>query len=117
MKYCFICYPKCSTCAKARDFLNAKKVDFAERNIATGHPTEAELAKWIKLSSLPMKRFFNTSGMRYRDERLSERLPGMSEAEQLKLLASDGMLVKRPLLIGEDGSVRVGFKLPEWENL
>ncbi len=117
MKYRFLCYPKCSTCRKAEELLKSRNARYCVRDITTERPTEAELRQWVAASGLPLKRFFNTSGLVYRAERLSERLPGMSEAEQFQLLASDGMLVKRPLLIGDDGSVRVGFRADEWATV
>ncbi len=117
MAYLFICYPKCSTCRKAEEFLKSSGIEYRVRDISVENPTIDELRRWTAAGGLPLKRFFNTSGLIYRAERLSERLPGMSEEEQLKLLASDGMLVKRPLLIGPDGSVRVGFRPEEWNGL
>jgi arsenate reductase len=110
----FICYPRCSTCAKARVWLNEHGVAYTERDIKEHNPTEDELRSWHAQSGLPLKRFFNTSGMIYRDLQLSERLPTMTESEQFTLLATDGMLVKRPLLVG-DNFVLVGFKEKEWE--
>ena len=111
----FICYPKCTTCQKARKWLQAKGITFEERHIKDQNPTAEELALWCSRSGLPLKRFFNTSGMGYRTLNLKERLPEMSQEEQLALLASDGMLVKRPLLVGE-GFVLVGFREKEWEE-
>ena len=98
----FVCYPKCSTCAKARKWLEEQEISFEERDIKTDNPTEAELRDWHRRSGLPLKRFFNTSGLQYKALGLKDRLPEMSEDEQYALLATDGMLVKRPLLIGED---------------
>lgn len=109
----FIEYPKCSTCQKAKKHLETAKVTFEDRHIVENPPTEAELAEWIKRSGYPVKKFFNTSGMKYRDLGLKEKLPTMSEEEQIRLLASDGMLVKRPLLV-EDDRILVGFKVAEW---
>lgn len=109
----FICYPKCSTCQKAKKWLEEKGVDFEERHIKDDKPSVEELRAWHKESGLPLKRFFNTSGLLYKELQLKEKLPAMSEEEQLALLATDGMLVKRPLLIG-DGFVLVGFKEAEW---
>ncbi|MGI6151111.1 MAG: arsenate reductase family protein [Christensenellales bacterium] len=109
-----ICYPKCTTCAAARNWLKDRGIDYTERNIKSAPPTFEELSDWVAQSGLPLKRFFNTSGIAYRALRLKDRLPGMSEDKQLRLLASDGMLVKRPLLVG-DGFVLVGFKPKEWE--
>ena len=110
----FICYPKCTTCQKARKWLDANGVAYDERHIKDNNPTIDELKVWHKQSGLPLKRFFNTSGLQYKALNLKEKLPAMSEEEQFKLLASDGMLVKRPLLIG-DGFVLVGFKEDEWQ--
>ena len=109
----FICYPKCTTCQKARKWLEEHKVKYTERNIAADNPTYEELKTWHEKSGLPLKRFFNTSGMIYREMQLKDKLPSMSQEEQLKLLATDGMLVKRPLLIAKD-RVLVGFKEAEW---
>ena len=117
MSYLFICYPKCSTCRKAEEFLKERGIAYRFRNIVEERPAAGELAKWIAASGLPVRRFFNTSGMLYRAGKLSERLPGMSDAEKIELLASDGMLVKRPLLVGDDGSVRDGFRPEEWADL
>lgn len=110
----FVCYPKCSTCQKAKGFLEAAGVDFVQRDIKTENPTKEELRLWWQTSGLPLKRFFNTSGLQYKALGLKERLPSMSEEEQLDLLATDGMLVKRPLLVGE-GFVLAGFRQTEWE--
>ena len=110
----FICYPKCTTCQKARKWLDANGVACDERHIKDNTPTIDELKVWHKQSGLPLKRFFNTSGLQYKALNLKEKLPAMSEEEQFKLLASDGMLVKRPLLIGDD-FVLVGFKEDEWQ--
>lgn len=112
----FICYPKCSTCKKARKWLEEKEIGFDERDIKENRPTRKELAKWHKASGLPLRRFFNTSGMLYRELQLKDKLPNMSEDEMLDLLATDGMLVKRPLLITDD-AVLVGFKQAEWEEI
>ena len=110
----FICYPKCTTCQKARKWLDSNDVAYDERHIKDNNPTVDELKAWHKQSGLPLKRFFNTSGLQYKALNLKEKLPAMSEEEQFKLLASDGMLVKRPLLIGDD-FVLVGFKEEEWQ--
>ena len=110
----FLCHPTCSTCAKARAFLDGRSLSYTERDIRDPNPTAEELAEWAARSGLPLKKFFNTTGMLYRSQNLKERLPAMSEAEQLALLATDGMLVKRPLLIGDD-FVLVGFRPKEWE--
>lgn len=109
----FICYPKCSTCQKAKKWLEAKNQAFDFRDIKTENPTEAELRKWHTASGLPLKRFFNTSGIPYRELHLKDKLPTMSEDEQYALLATNGMLVKRPLLVADD-FVLVGFKEAEW---
>ena len=104
----FICYPKCSTCKKVRESLLAQGVEFTERDIKLDNPTEAELREWHAKSGLPLRRFFNTSGQLYKSLNLKERLDDMSEDEQYALLASDGMLVKRPILLTDDGRVLVG---------
>lgn len=111
----FICYPRCSTCKKARLWLKERGIDFDERDIKLENPSKEELEKWHKMSSLPLKRFFNTSGVQYRALGLKDRLPQMSEEEQLRLLASDGMLVRRPLLISDKFAL-AGFKEAEWEE-
>jgi arsenate reductase len=116
MKYQFICYSRCSTCAKAKKWLEANNIEFDERPIKEDNPTEDELREWIPKSGYPIKRFFNTSGKIYRDLNLKERLSEMSEEEQIKLLATDGMLVKRPILLGDD-IILVGFKEDEWERI
>ena len=111
----FVCYPKCSTCQKAKAWLQERGVAFDERDIKQDNPTEQELRAWHEKSGLPLKRFFNTSGLQYKALGLKDKLPAMTEDEQLALLASDGMLVKRPLLVGDD-FVLPGFKPAEWEN-
>ena len=111
----FICYPKCTTCQKAKNWLDENKIEYELRDIKENNPSFDELTEWYKKSGLPLKRFFNTSGLLYKSLELKTKLPEMSENEQLKLLATDGMLVKRPLLIGED-FVLVGFKETEWKN-
>lgn len=111
----FVCYPKCSTCKKAQDWLDSKGIRYAYRDIKQDNPVKAELAAWHEKSGLPLRRFFNTSGLSYRALGLKDRLDEMPEEEQLALLSQDGMLVKRPLLIGED-FVLVGFKEREWES-
>jgi arsenate reductase len=113
MKYLFICYPKCSTCKKAKDWLDANNIPYEERNIKEENPKEDELTKWIKKSGYPLKSFFNTSGKLYRELNIKDKLKSMSEEELIKLLATDGMLVKRPILVGED-LVLVGFKEEDW---
>ncbi len=114
MKY--ICYPKCTTCAKAQKWLDEHGISYELRNIKENNPAYEELAEWYKLSGLPLKRFFNTSGQLYRSMELKDKLAGMSEEEQLRLLASDGMLVKRPIAVSGD-TVLVGFREKEWEKL
>lgn len=113
MSILFVEYPKCSTCKKAKKWLDEHQVAYEDRHIVEQNPTKAELKDWHARSGLPLKRFFNTSGMKYRELELKDKLPGMSEEEQYKLLASDGMLVKRPLLVGEDFAIP-GFKEAEW---
>ncbi len=110
----FLCYPKCSTCRKAQKWLDEHDVDYDIRDIKTENPDLAELELWHQASGLPLKKFFNTSGQLYRSLELSQKLPGMSDAEQYALLASDGMLVKRPILITDDNKVLVGFKEDQW---
>lgn len=109
----FIEYPKCTTCQKARKYLEARGEAFASRHIKEEPPTADELRVWLAQSGLPLKRFFNTSGMKYKELDLKNKLSGMDEEEQIALLASDGMLVKRPVLVG-DGFVLVGFRETEW---
>ena len=108
-----ICYQKCTTCQKAKKWLESQGIAYTERNIAEENPTYAELKEWYKKSGLPLKRFFNTSGLLYKSMQLKDKLPEMSEEEQLKLLATDGMLVKRPLVVDGD-NVLTGFKEAEW---
>ena len=113
----FIYYPKCSTCIKAKKWLDAKKVKYTERHIVEENPSFSELKEWWEKSGLPLKKFFNTSGMLYKEMQLKDKLPGMSEEEQLKLLSTNGMLVKRPIVV-KGKTVLVGFKEAEWsENL
>ena len=109
----FICYPKCSTCQKTKKWLNDHDIEFTERHIVVENPSYEELKQWIEKSGLPIKKFFNTSGRLYKEMHLKDKLKDMSEEEQVKLLATDGMLVKRPLLVGED-KVLVGFREAEW---
>lgn len=111
----FLCYPKCSTCQKAKKWLEEQGISFEERDIKLNNPTEEELRTWYASSGLPLKRFFNTSGLQYKALGLKDKLLSMSEEEQLALLATDGMLVKRPLVVGE-GFVLTGFKQAEWEQ-
>lgn len=111
----YICYPKCTTCQRARKWLDDHNVVYELRDIKLNNPTIDELTLWYKMSGLPLKKFFNTSGLLYKSLRLKDRLPAMNEADMLHLLATDGMLVKRPLLIGDD-FVLVGFKEDEWRE-
>lgn len=110
----FVEYPKCSTCQKAKKWLEENGLAFEDRHIKENRPTADELRVWQKRSGLPLKKFFNTSGLKYKELGLSARLPSLSEEEQISLLASDGMLVKRPVLVGED-FVLLGFKEAEWK--
>jgi arsenate reductase len=112
----FVHYPKCSTCKKAMNWLDEHNVEFDQRHIVEDNPNVDELRLWHKMSDLPLRRFFNTSGMLYRDMGLKDKLPSMSEDEMYELLASNGMLVKRPLLVLDD-TVLVGFKEKEWEAM
>lgn len=111
----FICYPKCTTCQKAKKWLDDNKIKYELRDIKEDNPTFEELSKWYKMSGLPLKKFFNTSGLLYKSLGLKDKLSNMSEEEQLRLLATDGMLVKRPLSISED-FILVGFKEKEWSE-
>lgn len=110
----FLCYPKCSTCQKAKAWLDERGISYDLRDIKTDNPTAEELTLWYRKSGLPLKKFFNTSGLQYKALGLKDKLPDMSETEQLALLATDGMLVKRPLLVG-DSFVLTGFRAAEWE--
>lgn len=110
----FVCYPKCTTCQKARKWLEANHINFEERHIKENNPSIEELKDWHKRSGLPLSKFFNTNGLLYKELKLKDKLPDMSEDEQYSLLASDGMLVKRPILIS-DGFVLVGFREAEWK--
>ena len=110
------CYAKCGTCRKALKWLDERQVEYEKIDIAQDHPDEAMIRELHKKSGLPLKRFYNTSGKIYKELQLSKKLPEMSEDEQYRLLASDGMLVKRPLVVGDD-FVLVGFKEPEWERI
>lgn len=112
----FVEYPKCTTCQKAKKWLDEHGASYEDRHIVEQNPSAQELESWWKKSGLPLKRFFNTSGLRYKALKLSERLPTLSEQEQLALLAADGMLVKRPILVGET-FVLVGFRPAEWEKI
>lgn len=109
----FLEYPKCSTCQKAKKWLGEHEIEYTDRHIAEEHPSYEELKEWYEKSGLPLKKFFNTSGMLYKEMKLKDKLPAMSEEEQLRLLSSDGMLVKRPIIVSEE-KVLVGFKETEW---
>lgn len=111
----FLCYPKCTTCQKAKAWLDNQDVSYTLRDIKLDNPTAEELRQWWTASGLPLKKFFNTSGLQYKALGLKDKLPAMSEEEQLSLLATDGMLVKRPILVG-DGFVLTGFRQAEWEE-
>lgn len=110
----FLQYPPCSTCKKAKAWLDAHGMSYTARNIKEENPTYDELKQWLALSGLPIKKFFNTSGLQYKALGLKDKLPGMTEEEQLRLLATDGMLVKRPILVTDDGKVLAGFKEAQW---
>ena len=111
----FICYPKCTTCQKAKKWLDDNKIEYELRDIKLKNPTLEELTEWYKKSGLPLKKFFNTSGLLYKSMDLKNKLPDMTEDEMLQLLSTDGMLVKRPILVGND-IVLVGFKEVEWNE-
>ena len=111
----FLCYPKCTTCQKAKKWLDEHNISYMERHIAEDNPSCDELKKWYDKSGLPLKKFFNTSGLLYKEMQLKDKLPEMNEEEQIKLLATNGMLVKRPMIIDGD-TVLVGFKESEWEE-
>ena len=111
----FVQYPKCSTCRKAKKWLEENNIEFEERHIIDDNPTYEELKEWYEKSDLTLNKFFNTSGMKYRELKLKDKRPDMSEDEQLKLLATDGMLVKRPVIVGDD-FVLTGFRVKEWEE-
>ena len=110
----FLCYPKCTTCRKAKAWLEEQNISFTLRDIKEENPTEEELQSWWQRSGLPLRKFFNTSGLQYKALGLKDKLPTMTEEEQLALLAGDGMLIKRPLLVGDD-FVLTGFRQAEWE--
>lgn len=116
MKYLFVNYPKCSTCVKAKKWLEENGVDFESRHIVENNPTKEELKKWITLSGQPIKKFFNTSGILYREMNLKEKVAQNNEDELLDILSTNGMLVKRPLLIGNN-KILIGFKEKEWEEI
>ena len=113
MEALFVCYPKCSTCKKAQAWLDAQAMAYTVRDIKTDNPTRDELAAWHAKSGLPLRKFFNTSGILYKELALKDKLPAMDEAAMLDLLATDGMLVKRPILVSGD-TVLVGFKEADW---
>ena len=112
----FIEYPKCSTCIKAKKYLDSMNLKYEDRNITVNNPTKDELVEWIKMSDKDINKFFNTSGLKYRELGLKDKLKDMNDEEKIELLSSDGMLVKRPILV-IDRKVLVGFKIDEWENL
>ena len=111
----FVNYPKCSTCRKAKNWLDEHNIEYESRHIVEDNPKADELQKWHEISGLPLKRFFNTSGMKYRELKLKDKLPDMDNQEKYDLLATDGMLVKRPIVVADD-FVLVGFKVKEWEE-
>lgn len=111
----FLCYAKCTTCQKAKKWLDTKGIKYTERPIKEQNPSIVELKRWHQMSGLPLKKFFNTSGLLYKDMNLKDKLPNMSEEEQLAILSANGMLVKRPMMIGDD-FVLIGFKEAEWEE-
>ena len=113
----FLEYPPCSTCKKAKKWLDDHGLTYTARHIKEENPTYEELSRWLEVSGLPIKKFFNTSGLQYKALGLKEKLPQMSEDEQLRLLSSDGMLVKRPIVVTEDGSVLVGFREEQWTQV
>ena len=112
----FVCYPKCTTCKKAKKWLEEQNVEFNERHIAEDNPSYEELKEWHAKSGLPLKKFYNTSGMLYKEMQLKDKIPQMTEEEQLRLLATNGMLVKRPIAVTEE-KILVGFKEAEWEEV
>lgn len=116
MKNIFIEYPKCSTCQKAKKWLEENKIEFTERNIVTQTPTVQELTEWIQIGGQDIKKWFNTSGLKYKELNLKEKLLTMNEKEKIELLASDGMLIKRPLFISEK-AILIGFKEEQWKIL
>lgn len=116
MNNIFIEYPKCSTCKKAKKWLEENKIQFEDRHIIEETPTVQELEKWIRISKKEIKKWFNTSGLKYKELKLKDKLDSMTEEEKIKLLASDGMLIKRPLFISDNG-IYIGFKEEEWKNI
>lgn len=115
MEITFLCYPKCTTCQKAKKWLDDNNIPYTQRHIVEQNPTADELRQWYDRSGLPLKKFFNTSGLMYKDLKLKDRLPAMTDEEQLELLSTNGMLVKRPMIIGTN-KVLVGFKEMEWKD-
>lgn len=113
----FLQYPPCSTCRKAKAWLDEHRLAYTARHIKEENPTYEELKSWYEGSGLPLKKFFNTSGQLYKAMELKEKLPTMTEEEQLHLLAEDGMLIKRPILVTDNGKILVGFRAPEWEQV
>ena len=113
----FLQYPPCSTCRKAKKWLDDNGIVYTDRHIKEENPTYEELKSWLQSSGLPLKKFFNTSGLQYRALELKDKLPTMTEEEQLRLLAADGMLVKRPIIVTDDGRILTGFKEAEWAAL
>lgn len=113
----FLEYPPCSTCKKAKKWLDDHGLTYTARHIKEENPTYEELSRWLEVSGLPVKKFFNTSGLQYKALGLKDKLPQMSQDEQLRLLSSDGMLVKRPIVVTEDGSVLVGFREEQWTQV
>ena len=113
----FLEYPPCSTCKKAKKWLDDHNIPYTARHIKEENPSYEELKAWLDASNLPVKKFFNTSGLLYKSMNLKDKLPGMTTEEQLQLLATDGMLVKRPIIVTEDGRVLTGFKEKDWESL
>ena len=112
----FLQYPPCTTCKKAKAWLDTHGIAYEARHIKEQNPSYEELSQWLKISGLPVKKFFNTSGLQYKALGLKDKLPGMTVEEQLRLLATDGMLVKRPIVVTDDGKVLTGFKETEWES-
>ncbi len=115
MRYLFVEYPKCTTCRRAKKWLEENKIDFEDRDIKLNNPSKEELKEWLEKSNLDIKKFFNTSGVLYREKGMKDKVKVLSEDELLDILSEDGMMVKRPLVIGED-KVLVGFKEAEWEE-
>ena len=112
----FLEYPPCTTCKKAKAWLDAHSIAYEARHIKEQNPSYEELSQWLEISGLPVKKFFNTSGLQYKALNLKDKLPGMTVEEQLRLLATDGMLVKRPIVVTNDGKVLTGFKEAQWEE-